>query len=64
MRQFDDRKKCINNINRDLGKIKKCHEEIEKLQDKLGNFAPYVKCMGAYINELINDVDSYEYRYY
>lgn len=64
MRQFDDRKRCINNINRYLGKIKKCHDEIEKRQDKLGDSAPYVKYMGAYINELINDVDLYEYRYY
>lgn len=64
MRQFDDRKRCINNINRDLGKIKRCHEEIEKLQDKLENSAPYVKYMGAYIKELIADVDLYEYRYY
>ena len=64
MRQFDDRKRCINNINRCLGKIKTCQDEIEKRQDKLGNSAPYVKYMGAYINELINDVDSYEYRCY
>ena len=63
-KQFDDRKKCINSINRHLGNLKRYYEEIEKLQDKLGNSAPYVKYMGGTINFLIDDIDLYERRYY
>lgn len=63
-KQFDDRRDCINDINRHLGNLKKYYEEIEKLQDKLGNSAPYVKYMGNTISFIIDDIDLYERRYY
>ena len=63
-KQFDDRKNCINSINKGLGNLKEYYKKLETQQDKLGNSACYLKYMGSTIDFLADKLDLYESRYY